>query len=207
MCRLRRQPNVDDAYPLSREFQRMLSMKLRLALALFLIALAVGDLPAQTLFLGLGPTYAIPQGSFEETNKESFGGSLVIGSRKYCQLWTGLRLGYTEYQRRTDTTSNYYTEAITLSPEARYFFAQPLDFPLYVHGMLTFSGISGTDSATRTGLGGGLGLGYLLFYDSNCCNWFLDLYANYHAPNLILRSDLRPSLSAIVVGVNLNFGL
>lgn len=182
-------------------------MKLRLALALFFLALAAGDLPAQTLFLGLGPTYAIPQGKLEETNKGSFGGSLVIGSRKYCQLWTGLRLGYTEYQRQTDTTRNYFTEAITLSPEARYFFAQPLDFPLYMHGMLTFSGISGTDSATRTGLGGGLGLGYLLFYDSNCCNWFLDLYANYHAPNLILRSDDRPALSAIVVGINLNFGL
>jgi len=180
-------------------------MKLCMIAAAFLIS--AGGLSAQTLFLGLGPTYSMPQGIFDSTNQASYGGTLVIGSRKYCQLWTGLRLSYTEYQRRDESARSYYTEAVTLSPEARYFFAQPLDFPFYIHGMLSFSGISGTDSASRTGLGAGLGLGYLLFYNANCCNWFIDLYANYQVPNLILRSDLRPGLSAIVIGANFNFGL
>ena len=172
-----------------------------------LVLAGLSGLQAQTMFVGLGPTYSVPQGTFDTTNRGSFGGSLVIGSRKYCQLWTGLRLSYTEYQRRTDTTRNHYTESVTLSPEARYFFAQPLDFPLYVHGMLTFSGISGTDSATRTGVGAGVGLGYLLFYDSNCGPWFVDLHASYQVPNLIFRSEDRPSLSAIVAGISINFRL
>jgi hypothetical protein len=174
---------------------------------LLLLLAAPSGVQGQTLFVGLGPTYSIPQGRLADSNVASFGGSVLLGSRKYCQLWTGLRLSYTAYQRRTDTTLGYYENAITLSPEARYFFVQPIDFPLYVHGMLSFSGISGTDSASRTGLGAGLGLGYLLFYDSNCSNWFLDLHANYQAPNLILRAASRPSLPAIAVGLSLNLRL
>lgn len=183
-------------------------MRLSLALAFLVLLLAASAVaPAQTLFVGLGPSYSIPQGRLADSNQASFGGSVLLGSRKYCQLWTGLRLNYTAYQKKTDTTRGYYNDAITLSPEVRYFFVQPLDFPLYVHGMLSFSGISGTDSASRSGLGGGLGLGYLLFYDSNCSDWFVDMYANYQFPNLFLRADARPSLSAIAVGLSLNLRL
>ncbi|MEP7218760.1 MAG: hypothetical protein ABI876_07570 [Bacteroidota bacterium] len=168
---------------------------------------ASAGLWAQTTFVGFGPTYSLPQASFDSTNKGSFGGSVVYASRKYCQLWTGLRLSYTSFQRKTDTTRSYYTTSVMLSPEARYFFAQPLDFPFYVHAMLNLSGIGGTDSATRAGLGLGLGVGYLLFYNSNCCGWFLDLHAQYQLPNLILRDSSRPSLPSILIGLSFNLGL
>ena len=173
-----------------------------------LLLLAIGSgASAQTLFMGLGPTYSIPQGTFDTTNKGSFGGTLVVGSRTYCHLWTGLRLGVTAYQPKTDSTELYYENAITISPEARWFPDLPTSFPFYVQGMLTFSGIGGTDSASRVGFGAGAGIGYLLFYDSNCCGWFLDLYARYDIPNLFLRSDDRPALHAIVAGISFNLGL
>ncbi len=183
-------------------------MRISLVFTLLVLLLALHSrASAQTLFVGIGPTYSIPQGRLADSNDASFGGMILIGSRKYCQLWTGLRLGYTAYQRTSDTVRGYYDEAITISPEARYFFAQPLDFPLYLHGMLTLSGISGTDSASRAGVGAGVGLGYLLFYDSNCSTWFLDLFANYQFPNLFLRSEQRPVLSALAVGLSLNLRL
>jgi hypothetical protein len=145
--------------------------------------------------------------TFDTTNKGSFGGTLTFGSRKYCHVWTGLRLNYTAFQRKTDSTQLYYTTAVSLSPEARWFPALPTSFPFYIQGMLTLGGIGGTDSASHVGLGAGAGIGYLLFYDSNCCGWFLDLYVRYDVPNAILRSSLRPALPAVVAGLSFNLGL
>jgi hypothetical protein len=182
-------------------------MRLTCACVLLLV-LAIGSgARAQTTFLGIGPTYSIPMGTFDTTNTGSFGGTVVLGSRKYCHLWTGLRLSYTAFRKKTDSTELYYSSGVFLSPEARWFPALPTDFPFYVQGMLTLGGIGGTDSASHAGLGVGGGIGYLLFYDSNCCGWFLDLYVRYDVPNLILRSSLRPSLPVVVAGLSFNLGL
>ena len=164
-------------------------------------------LGAQTLFTGFGPTYSIPLDTFGVSNRASFGGSALIESRRYCQLWTGLRLGFTQYRPKNDTVRSYYRNALSISPEARYFFAQPLELPLYVQGMVTLSGIGGTDSVSRVAVGLEGGVGYLLFYDSNCCGWFIDLHARYQRPNLFFRSEERPSLSSLLVGLSFNLAL
>jgi|GEM_PF-743060 len=184
-----------------------------LLLALVLLVSAQGT--AQTTFLGIGPTYTIPQDTFARTNGPALGVDLTYESRKYCQLWFGLRFNYThnvvgdsispDFHRRP-----YYTDAVSLAPTARFFFSKPLDFPLYLQGMVHFSSIATSDTASgasTAGLGAGIGAGYLLMYNSDCCNWFLDLYAHYQAPNLILRSGERPVLPAIVVGLNFNYSL
>lgn len=183
-----------------------------------LVALALLFSPrasAQTTFLGGGPTYTLPQGSFAESNGNAWGGLLTYESRKYCQLWFGLRLHYT-HNVPLDTAAPeftggpYYTDAVSLAPTARFFFTKPLEFPLYLQGMLHFSSISTSDSlstASPVGLGVGIGAGYLIMYDSDCCNWFFDIYAHYQVPNLILRSSERPALPALVVGLNFNYSL
>lgn len=180
---------------------------LLLSILAMLLLSVVGVSAQSTSFVGIGPVYSLPQDTFSVSNKPAFGGSLVYVSRKYCQLWPGVRINFTANQAREDTTRIYYQNAISISPDVRYFFTKPTEFPLYVNAMIHFGGISGTDSASRTGLGIGGGLGYLLHYDSDCCNWFLDLYAQYQAPNLILRSDDRPLLTSILLGLSFNLSL
>ncbi|MES2767452.1 MAG: hypothetical protein V4642_16370 [Bacteroidota bacterium] len=159
------------------------------------------------LFVGAGPVYSLPQGTFADVNKPSVGGTAFVGSRKYCNLWTGLRLDYIPYSVVDDATSLIsYGDAVMLSPEFRYFFKPATEFPVYLQGMMIFSGIKGTDNASRTGLGAGAGIGGLLFYDTNCAGWFIDGNVRYMAPNL-LRADARPSLNAINASISINFGL
>lgn len=174
-------------------------------LAVMFAALTVAH--AQRVYLGFGPTYSVPTRPLDTTTMESFGGAVVIGSRKYCHLWAELRAGYTALRRSDTSRPLFYEHAVTLSPSARWFPVEPTSLPFYVQGMVSASRIGGSDSASVLGLGLGGGVGYLLFYDSNCCGWFADLYAQYQAPNLLLRSDRRPSLESVVLGLNINFSL
>lgn len=159
------------------------------------------------LFVGAGPVYSLPQGEFSDANKASIGGTVFVGSRKYCNLWSGIRLDYIRYAVDENTTQlRSFGDAVLLSPEVRYFFKPATELPVYIQGMLTFSGIKGTDEASRTGLGAGAGIGGLLFYDANCTSWFIDGNVRYMAPNL-LRAEERPALNSIVASVSINFGL
>jgi hypothetical protein len=168
---------------------------------------AVSSSAKAQLFVGAGPVYSLPQGDFADFNQGSFGGTLFVGSRKYCNIWSGLRLDYIPYSTKDESTSlTSFGEAFMLSPELRYFFSPATELPVYLQGMLTFSGIKGTDEASRTGLGGGIGIGGLLFYDTNCTSWFIDGNVRYMAPNL-LRAEDRPSLNTINASISINFGL
>jgi hypothetical protein len=184
-----------------------LKTRLPLFLLLAVCLLVLPSLLKAQLFIGAGPMYSLPQGEFADANQASVGGTLFVGSRKYCNLWSGLRLDYIPYSAKDNSTSLIsYGEAVMLSPELRYFFSPATELPFYLQGMLTFSGIKGTDEASRTGLGAGVGLGGLLFYDTNCTGWFIDGNVRYMLPNL-LRAEERPSLNAINASISINFGL
>ncbi|HYF04115.1 MAG TPA: hypothetical protein VEC36_12100 [Patescibacteria group bacterium] len=158
------------------------------------------------LLVGAGPVYSLPLSDFADYNKASFGGTVFIGSRKYCNLWTGMRLDYIAYsQVDPAVTPVYFQDALVLSPEFRYFFSPATEFPVYLQGMLSFSGIKGTDEASRTGLGAGGGVGIVFPYSTNC-DWFIDANVRYMAPNL-LRSDDRPALSSLTASITFNFGI
>ena len=174
---------------------------------LLLLVATVTAMGQKTTFIGVGPVYTLPLDTFGITNDNAIGGTLLYESRKYCQIWFGARLSYSAHRAKDQTLRVFYEDEVILAPEARYFPVEPMKFPLYVIGNLQMSSISGTDSAAKAGLGGGGGLGYLLMYDNDCCNWFLDFSARYQAPNLFLRSDRRPTLTSIVLALTFNISL
>jgi len=160
------------------------------------------------IFVGAGVTYTAPQtDAFSEANESSFGGTVFLGTRKYCSLWAGVRLDYTQWQKKTENTMLYYEEMITISPEFRYFPAQAHEFPLYLQGLLSFNSTSGTDQLNTLGLGGGAGIGFIVPYENNCTPWFFDINARYMAPNFILKTDNRPVLNHLNVSLTFNLGL
>lgn len=165
------------------------------------------------LYLGAGPEYIIPQDQLSEVNKESFGVSLYIESRMYCNLWYGLRFDYLFLEKADDLPegTNYFEEAFLISPEIRWSFlgkdCYTGKFLPYIQGMFTISSIGGTDNLSRLGCGmaggGGVALGFQLF---ELC-WMADLNAIYAAPNAIARADRRHNLQSFNLSLNLSVGL
>lgn len=181
-----------------------------LAGLLFLLIGATSALGQSTTFLGIGPTYTLPLDTFGMTNDNAPGGTLLYESRKFCQIWFGIRLSYTANNVKTTSGERirfFYEDQIVLAPEARYFFAEPTSFPLYVVANAQLSSIAGSDSAARAGMGLAGGLGYLLLYDNDCCNWFLDFSALYQSPNLLFGSGRRPTLNSILLALTLNIAI
>lgn len=91
----------------------------------------------------------------------------------------------------------------------------PTEFPLYVSGTLGLSTIAtnpatdfpGKRAGSSLGFGYAIGIGGVLFYDSPCCGWFLDVSLRYHAPNALIRSKYRPFLSSLQAMVTFNYAL
>lgn len=182
-----------------------------------LLTVGVSALHAQW-FVGIGPGFSIPeQQDYRQVNRNSFGGTLLLMNRSFCQLWYGVRLDYSPLRQRDDRPANRYAFAssTTIAAEARFFPVEPTRLPVFIAGTLGFNG-TGTDPDTRlpgtepgspAGLGYSLGAGIALPYSSNCCGWFLTLIARYNVPNGILRSSYRPPLSCWDVGLLLNVSL
>ena len=160
------------------------------------------------IFVGAGVSYSAPQtDAFSDANESSIGGTIFLGTRKYCSLWAGVRLDYTQWGKKTENKVLFYEEMITVSPEFRYFPAKSDEFPLYLQGLLSFNSTSGTDQLNTLGLGGGVGVGFLVPYVNNCSSWFFDINARYMAPNFILKTDNRPVLNNLNVSLTFNLGL
>ncbi len=158
------------------------------------------------LVIGAGPTYAMPQGKFLDVNKNSIGGTLALHTRRFCHWWFGLRIDYTPFKAK-DTLSLFYADAVLFSGEARYFFSPPTELPIYLQADITMSGINGRDSLSPSGLGVAFGAGALLFYDKDCCDWFIDINARYQTPNRFLRSEIRPELPFLHFNASIYFKL
>ncbi|MGA2298143.1 MAG: hypothetical protein ABSG15_11400, partial [FCB group bacterium] len=97
------------------------------------------------IYLGLGPEYVLPVGSFANVNKSTIGVNLQLESRQICKYWYGLRLDYMSFTKSNNIVigENYYKNAFYLSPTFRYNFVcsdcyKYTTIP-YLQGMLTMS--------------------------------------------------------------------
>ncbi len=160
------------------------------------------------LFVGAGVSFSSPQtDNFAEKNESTFGGTLFVGSRKYCSIWTGIRLDYTKWSKKTENTQLYFEEMVTISPEIRWFPVTSQEFLFYLQVFPTLNSTTGKDQLPTLGFGGGTGVGLLLPYENNCSTWFFDINARYIAPNFILKNENRPVLNNLNVSITFNIGL
>lgn len=165
------------------------------------------------LYVGAGAEYLIPQDQLSEVNQESFGISIQLESKRYCNLWYGLRFDYLFLEKLEDlpADTDYFEDAFLISPELRWSFlgkdCYTGKFLPYLQGMVTISSIGGTDNLSRLGLGmgggGGFAVGFTIF---DLC-WMFDLNAIYSAPNAIHRAEGRHNLQSINLSLNLSVGL
>lgn len=160
-------------------------------------------------YLGLGANYLIPNASFKDYNNNSFGFNIQLESRAFCKLWYGMRLDYYSLKKLSDTSSNYFDKAIYLSPQIRYNFISCENYRKqiipYVQGLLTISSVSGTDEASRLGLGAAIGGGAVFSFELNKTCYMLDFNILYSAPNFIYSVDTRPTLKSL--NFSLTFGV
>lgn len=169
-------------------------------------------------FVGVGPTYCRPESpDFRTVNKPAFGGTALLMSRQYCQWWYGVRFEYSPLAPYDSLPPLHhgYVEGSFLAGEIRWFPWMPTEFPLYVSGTLGLSTIAtnpaidfpGKRAGSSLGFGYAIGIGGVLYYDSPCCGWFLDVSLRYHAPNALIRSKYRPFLSSLQAMVTFNYAI
>lgn len=163
------------------------------------------------LYFSLGGSNLVPIGKFKEVNKPSLGFNFHLQDRTFCNLWYGLRVDFAKLDSLENVAvgTNYFASYFLLSPEIRYVFVlsgknnYDDTFYIFLQGLLNYSSISRKQKVdeNNNGLGGsagaGLGFGFILF---NLC-WAVEFDALFSAPNFILKSDRRPTLT------NYNFGL
>ncbi len=161
--------------------------------------------------IGLGGSYTLPTGQhFSSVNRAYPSATLALLNRRFCHWWYGFHLEYGILQRKPglDSTRISFKDAKLLSAELRWFPWLPTHLPLYVAGRLNLTDIGYTprnfqvtqqtqavEEPSPLGVGISLSVGYLLFYSSHCCPWFLDLAIGYQSYNGIWRSDQRPHIS------------
>jgi len=185
----------------------------RSIILLMSILLLSFEFSAAQLYVGAGPEYMIPQDQLSNVNQESFGVSVQLESRRYCNLWYGLRFDYLSLEKLEDLAEdvNYFEDALLISPELRWSFLGKDCFTgkflPYIQGMLTISSIGGTDNLNRLGLGMGGGAGFALGFTLLDLCWMIDLNAIYSAPNAIWRAEGRHNLQSINLSLNLSVGL
>lgn len=166
--------------------------------------------PGQFYF-GAGPSLKVPVEKFADANDISPGITILLESRRFCNLWMGLRADYF-FLDSLDGAENYYEQAFYFSPELRYVFTsgdictagsiQP-----YIQAMLTVSAIGGTDRKNRLGMGLGAGAGIAMpFVWLKHC-WAVDINALYLAPNFIFKDDERPALNSFTIGLGISVSL
>ncbi len=161
------------------------------------------------VFLGVGVGYNLPMSTgLRDNNSASIGGHLILGSNNFCNVWPMLRLGAIPWSRTSENFPTYYRWMIDVSPEVRWFpWGCSSSLPVYVSGQLSVGTIGGSDNAGRIGFGGGANAGILLFHPNNCASWFVDANVRYHAPNLLIKSSMRPVLSAVTLSLTFNIAL
>lgn len=168
---------------------------------------------AQLQFIGFGPTAWLPWAEAAKSMRLGYGGSVVVGTRQYCQLW-GL-VGLHHYQLRTRDSTEIslrplpprYRELTSLEVALRFFPWHPTRVPLYAQVGLLPNAIAASDSASPIGLGTSLGVGVVFPFSDPCCSWFLELSGQYALWNVLLRDDLRPILRSWLVGLSVRVAL
>lgn len=162
-------------------------------------------------YLSLGGMNVVPTGKFKETNKPSLGFNFQIQNRYYCNLWYGVRLDFAKLDSLEDVPvgTNYFASYFMFSPEIRYVFVlsgkhnYDDTFYLFLQGLLHYSSITRKREVdeSNNGLGGSVGAGIGFCFNLFKLCWAVEFDALYSAPNFIMKSDSRPTLT------NYNFGL
>ncbi len=168
---------------------------------------------AQLHFFGAGGTVWVPFREISDAVRLGYGGSLVLGSRQYCQLWGLVALHH--YQLRMRDTAKIhsrplppqYQEITAAEVAIRSFPWHPTKMPLYVQLGLLGGAINARDAASPLGLGTLIGVGVVFPFSEPCCSWFLEASGQYALWNVLLRDDLRPVIRSWLVGLHLRFGL
>jgi hypothetical protein len=165
------------------------------------------------IYIGAGPEIIIPMSDFDKTNKPSLGFNFQIENRFYCKLWYGLKIDYSNINKKDGLplNTNYYSEYVLISPQIRYNLTNcdnynKQGFP-YLQTGLTFSSVSDFIKSSKFGLGGYLGAGFDYGFTLWKICWIFDFNASYSSPNFIYKSEERNFIQSINVGLNLSVGL
>lgn len=172
------------------------------------VAMCLSTVARSQSFVGLGIGYGLPTTQLEPVATGDLRIAAQYGVHRYCNIWPVLTLQYDHFLERNDASvlRTAFTQALALQGHLRWFPWGSTTLPLYGAVGTGLSVISGDDDASTVGMTGTLGVGFLLNYDSPCCDWFLDLQVNYQAMNM-LRDETRPHLSALGATITFNLPL
>lgn len=162
-------------------------------------------------YLGVGVNNVVPTGEFKNLNQPSLGFNFQLQNRSYCNLWYGIRIDYASLDSASQTyaSTRVFSKYLLVSPELRYVFLlsgkKSLDdvFYLFLNGLVNISSITSkqTTDESNFGLGGSIGGGVGFCFSLFHLCWTTELNGLFSAPNFILHSKSRPSLT------NFNFGI
>lgn len=164
-------------------------------------------------FLGIGVNYLIPYGKLTDVNDDAIGFNIQLESRRYCNLWWGIRAEYFSLDSLTgdNVPPNNFKSIFTLSPSLKYVFCgdncEEAQFKPYINGLVNFSSIKAVDEKAMMGFGlsGGAGVLMPLKFFGMC--WGIDLNALYAAPNCMYRAEGRENIQYLDVSLTLSVGL
>ncbi|MCX7880112.1 MAG: hypothetical protein N2517_05580 [Ignavibacteria bacterium] len=188
----------------------------KFALLLLLVIFSY-PLFASPFYVAFGVNNIIPTGDFDNTNKPSLAFNFQIQNRSLCNLWYGFRLDYSKLDpvESAPAGTNFFDSYFLFSPELRYVFllsGKPNyddTFYIFLQTLLNFSSITRKQKTDESnfGIGGsfGAGIGFCFIFADMC--WTIELGSIYSAPNFILKSNLRPTLTNFNLGLNLGVGL
>lgn len=182
-----------------------------------LFLLIVYSSNSSPFYLFLGGSNIIPIGKFKESNTTSLGMNISFQERSFCNLWYGLRIDVSRLDslESAPLNTNYFYSYLLFSPELRYVFLFSEEnkydhtFYLFLQGLLHFSSITRKQviDESNLGLGASLGTGIGFCFKLFKTCWAVEIDGKYSAPNFILKSKQRPSLTnynfSLTLGVNL----
>lgn len=184
----------------------------RIILIIIFLILIVGSLHSQ-IYIGLGPTFSIPDGDFSELNNESIGFSINLESRAYCKLWYGFRIDRISYLEGDNLPigTDFVESAFNLSPNIRFNFLNSDCYDTHVFPYLqagtTLSIIRTAENTEPFGWGAFGGAGMLIGFNFLDLCWSADFNASYNSPNWWLRDENRDVLNSINVGLIISIGI
>jgi len=166
-----------------------------------------------TTFLGVSANYLIPMRRLSEVNDNALGYSFMLESRRYCNVWWGLRADYFSLDSlvRQNVPPNHFKSIFNLSPSIRYVFCgsncEKSKVKPYLQGLLDFSSIRAVDEKMMLGIGasGGAGINFPFNLFGLC--WAADLNALYSAPNCIYRAEGRENVQYLNLSFSISVGL
>lgn len=132
-----------------------------------------------------------------------------IGIHRYCNIWPFAMISYDRLSvdaSRPDFLPRYQ-DVVQAMGGLRWYPFGSTTFPLYGSVATGISYIPESDGASNVGLPGSLDVGFLLWYENPCCDWFLDVSLRYSALNMLRDLD-RPHLSSLslIIAIGLPIG-